>query len=116
MTILNNLVRSFNSYKTYMGRTKARKVLLKSSDRMLEDAGFSRDLLESGVKAWPWHAPVVSLVPLKFKQTGNVEAIRELHTYSDKELNDLGISRGSIPHVVMFGRDDIDNKSGRKVA
>jgi hypothetical protein len=28
------------------------------SDRHLEDMGFSRDLINQGPKAWPWHAPV----------------------------------------------------------
>lgn len=79
-----------------MGLAKARKVLLKSRDRKLENACFSKDLLESGVKN-----------PLHCKQTGNMGAMRKLHSYSDKELIDPGISRGSIPHVVMFARDGI---------
>ena len=30
------------------------KDLLAKSDRQLTDLGFSRELLEQGVKAWPW--------------------------------------------------------------
>ena len=116
MKILDNLLRGFNSYMTHLGRARAREVLLRSSDRMLEDAGFSRELLESGVKAWPWHTPELALTPLDFEQVGNVAAMRELQTYSDKDLHDLGISRGSIPEAVMFGREGIDNNSERKVA
>ena len=116
MKILDNLLHGFNSYMKYMGRARAREALLRSSDRMLEDAGFSRELLESGVKAWPWHMPALALSPLDFKQDRNVAAIRELQTYSDKELNDLAISRNSIREAVMFGRDGIDNNSERKVA
>ena len=116
MKILDNLIRSVNSYMKYLGRARAREALLRSSDRMLEDAGFSRELLESGVKAWPWHRPAPALTPLDFKQVGNVAAMRELRTYSDNDLNDLGISRNSIREAVMFGRDGIDNNSERKVA
>ena len=35
-------------------RRRARRVLLAKSDRLLADLGFSRELLEEGVKAWPW--------------------------------------------------------------
>ena len=114
MKIFDNLLRGFDSYITYLGRSRAREVLLRSSDRMLEDAGFSRELLASGVEAWPWHTPALALTPLDFKQVGNVAAMRELQTYSDKDLHDLGISRSSIPEAVMFGREGIDSE--RKVA
>lgn len=116
MKIFDNLLHGFNSYMTFLGRARARDVLLRSSDRMLDDAGFSRELLESGVKAWPWHKPAPPLKPLDFQQVGNAAAIRELQTYSDKDLNDLGISRGSIPEAVIFGREGSDNDSERKVA
>lgn len=116
MKIFNKLLHGFNSYMTYMGRVKAREVLLKCSDRMLRDVGISRELLESGVKAWPWHEPVLTLPPLKFNQIGDAAAVRELQDYSDYELNDLGISRDSIPEAVMFGREGIDNNSDRRVA
>ncbi len=116
MKIIDNFVRGFNSYTTYLGRARVREVLLRSSDRMLEDAGFSRELLESGVKAWPWHKPEVALTPLDFKQVGDVAAMRELQNYSDTELHDLGMSRATIPEAVMLGRDGIDNNKERKVA
>ena len=104
MKILENLLHGFNSYMTYLGRARAREVLLRSSDRMLEDAGFSRELLESGVKAWPWHTPALAPTPVDFKQVGNGSAMRELQGCSDNDLNDLGISRGSIPEAVYVCR------------
>ena len=116
MKIFDNLSHGFNSYMTYLGRARVRDVLLRSSDRMLEDAGFSRELLESGVKAWPWHMPALELSPLDFEHVGNVAAMREPQAYSDKDLRDLGISRGSNPEAVIFDREDIDNNSERKVA
>ena len=45
------------------------------------------------------------------------DAMRELQTYSDKELHDLGISRGSVVDAVVSGRDGIENNhSERQVA
>lgn len=37
-----------------VGRERARRELLNLNDRYLEDLGFSRELLEEGVNAWPW--------------------------------------------------------------
>ncbi len=36
------------------GRRRTRRALLAKSDHILADMGFSRELLEQGVKAWPW--------------------------------------------------------------
>lgn len=124
MKLFNNVLRGFNRYMTHLSRARVRELLLKSSDRMLADAGFSRELLESGVKAWPWHSPAPELAPLRFRQLGKVsadtdphaDAVHELQSISDKELSDLGISRGSIRQAVMYGRDDIENNRERKVA
>lgn len=131
MKFLKSVLSRFNRYMTYMGRVKAREVLLRSSDRLLEDVGISRELLEIGVKAWPWHQPEWSLPSLNFNQSDEATAVivlqnhsdmddatamRELQRYSDKELHDLGISRSAIPEAVIFGRDGIDNDSDRKVA
>lgn len=38
----------------WIERARTRNALLALSDRNLADAGFSRELLEKGVKAWPW--------------------------------------------------------------
>lgn len=115
MKYLNNVLPRFNRYMTEMGRARAREALLRSSDRMLEDAGFSRELLELGVEAWPWQMSA-SLPPLDYSQIDSATATRELENYSDKELHDLGISKSVIPEPVNFDRDGINNKGERKVA
>lgn len=114
MKFLDKLSRAYGSYMTYLNRAKAREMLLRRTDRALEDAGFSRQLLESGVNAWPWQSSAVALAPLDFKQAGNVLAMHKLQSCTDSELHDLGISRGSIPHAVMFGRAGIGNKTANK--
>ena len=46
------------AYYLNLGRARARQVLLGLNDRLLEDAGFSRRLLEEGVDSWPWRLDV----------------------------------------------------------
>lgn len=111
MKIVKKMLHGFNRYITYTSRSRVRAELLRSSDRMLEDSGFSRELLESGVAAWPWHAPAETVGPVD-----NITAMRELQSYNDRDLNDPGISRRAIPESVVFGREGIEWNNERKVA
>ncbi len=43
-----------HTFANVAGRRRARRTLLAKSDRLLADMGFSRELLEQGVDAWPW--------------------------------------------------------------
>ena len=84
---------------------KTRRVLLTMSDRQLEDVGISRDLLAQGASAWPWRADTVISddQPKRMSATEINKAIRELSDMTDKELLDLGVTRGSIRHAVTNG-------------
>ena len=115
---IKTMASRYNSYMTYVGRKRALEFLLNSSDRVLEDAGFSRVLLEKGVQAWPWRAEQidVNLQPAMFDASANDKAVQELRAYSEKELHDLGISRGSIEDVVHHGRPGIERDDRKKVA
>ena len=107
------MIRFFkNAYRQYQhrlilrGRRMARDILLDKSDRVLEDMGFSRTLLNAGVSQWPWriddeNTPII---------TPKVEAhaISQLQAMSDRELFDLGITRGTIEESVRHGRAGID--------
>ena len=42
---------------TWIERSRLRQELLRLDARLLEDAGYSRELLEDGVRAWPWLMP-----------------------------------------------------------
>ena len=108
----------YNTYMTYLGRKRALEFLLNSSDRVLEDAGFSRELLEKGVQAWPWRVEQAeeNPQPVKFDDLARRKAVEELRAYSEKELADLGICRGSIEDVVQHGRPGIERDDQRKVA
>ena len=110
--------------------SRLRHQLLNMSDRQLEDFSFSRELLLEGVSAWPWRAnsvadavasntslkaegitiaPVVSQVaPVKLSRRSIRKAVKELNSYSDRELAELGVNRQSIKEVVRYGRPAVE--------
>ena len=104
-------------YETAMirvGRDHARRQLLRMSDRSLADAGFSRDLLEAGVGAWPWRreeadaALVAALGEERARRAAERCAVRELEAYGDADLADLGIARADIERAVREGRAGLE--------
>lgn len=115
---LKTMAARYERYMTYVGKMKTRQVLLQCSNRTLEDLGISRDLLDQGIKAWPWHA--VTEQPAKqsiaYTTQTKKQAIKELAAYSDSELHDLGITRGTINEAVMHGRHGIERQDQRKAA
>lgn len=46
------------------------------------------------------------MVGLSEEKKRERRAIRELHSLSDRELSDLGMSRSNIESVVRYGRQD----------
>ena len=91
---------------------ETRAQLLAMDDRLLEDAGFSRELLEKGVKAWPWRSEEYNRkygVPVQPSSSDLKAAASTLRAFSDKDLRDLGIGRGEIGYVVQHGRQGFDN-------
>lgn len=111
---LENIGTRYIDYMIRRGRSQARHVLMAKSDSILEDLGISRELLESGVSAWPWTEGVERTEPMVISKqvepsrSQQKRAIRELQALSDRDLHDLGVGRGSIAEMVRFGRPDID--------
>ena len=114
------LTQRFFNYMEYYGKIKSRQIMLNLSDRQLEDAGISRDLLLQGTKAWPWRVEDQQTTPLTDEQLAQLnqltpspvhnseysQAVIELERMTDRELLDMGISRGEIPHAVRHGMSD----------
>lgn len=100
----------FADLMTWIERSRLRQRLLRMDDRRLEDIGYSRALLEDGVRAWPWRLPIDSIAGLgrfelgSFRGPSYAKAVADLQAYSDAELSDLGLSRGTIEHAVRNGR------------
>ena len=115
---LKTMAERYNRYMTFIARKRTCEILLNSSDRMLEDGGFSRELLQKGVSAWPWLAADgdQNMQAIKFDSATTRKAIHELQTYSDNELHDLGITRGTIKETVQHGRIGIDGDNQRIAA
>ena len=95
----------------WIERSRMRKDLLQLDPRLLADAGYSHELLEAGVHAWPWRTPAEPAAGLGALHFGKPlteadyrAAIAELESYSDADLLDLGLSRGAIPEAVRSGR------------
>jgi uncharacterized protein YjiS (DUF1127 family) len=118
MMLLKRMYQRYETYMIHVGREQARTVLLSRSDRVLSDLGFSRKLLESGIDAWPWEVPTEKLLKIDFEstQTNEKQAISELESLTDVELQDLGISRGGIRESVLEGRAGFEIDQERKVA
>lgn len=96
------------------GRERARRQLLRMSDRSLADAGFSRAALESGVAAWPWRhdeddaAVAAAMHGARARRAAERRAVRELDACSDADLADLGIARADIGRAVREGRIGVE--------
>lgn len=122
---MSNFKKRFWAFVEHVGRERVRLSLLGQSERQLADAGFSRELLLMGSKAWPWRPQQDEwLRRFEFASTSKLEtestresakniseadvqlAIEELDAYSDQELNDIGLTRGTIEYSVRHGRPD----------
>lgn len=111
------LAQRFMNYMEYYGRIKSRQILLNLSDRQLEDAGISKELLLQGTNAWPWRIEEQETPPLTDLQLAHLndvvpapvaddeyhQAVVDLERMTDRELLDMGISRGEIRHAVRYG-------------
>ncbi len=115
---LKRMARGYESYMTHRGRVLAREHLLRYDDRMLADNGFSRELLEKGIAGWPWRTETEqdALLSSNTTLTSQRRAIADLKTLSDAELQDLGITRGTIEQAVVSGREQILSDRHLKVA
>lgn len=91
----------------FFSKRRDMHLLLALDDRTLTDINISRELLEQGVKSWPWLMPQDS-VAVTSAASGIRAAVKELDSYSDSELADLGISRGDIVNAVLHGRPGIE--------
>lgn len=103
----------FKKFVQSLQRSKQREALayLQSmTPRQLDDCGFSPELIAKGVKAWPWRIDNTASeqLALSKKLRDEKKAVQQLQRYSDAELSDLGICRGSILDAVRNGRPGID--------
>ena len=116
---LKTMAIRYNRYMTLVGRTRACEVLLASSDRMLDDAGFSRKLLEQGVEAWPWRAsdaeqklPALNLDALPKRNANKI-----LQSCEENEFNrNMGVTHAAGEEVAQNKCTVTDRNTDRQAA
>ncbi len=74
-------------------RRALREMLALRSDRLLADIGFSRADLATDIEA--------AVATLQLRRETERRVLRELTSYSDRELKDMGISRIDIRRIAQ---------------
>jgi len=100
-----------SKFLIWIERSRLRQDLLRLDARLLEDAGFSparsRTASAPGRGAprpsRPWIS-AASVRPASWTEAQYRAAVAELQSYSDTDLQDLGLSRAAIPEAVRNGR------------
>lgn len=115
---LKSMATRYNDYMTYIGRKRACEVLLRSNDRLLEDAGFSRELLKKGADAWPWQVtdPDSELQAVMFDKLPIGSAVPEPQSCKEQVPHDTAITTGTITESVASARESNECEEERKVA
>lgn len=109
MSLFTKIGKSISSAFEMAGRARTLAHLETLGDRTLEDLGFSRALMSQGVSAWPWKMDQKINAHEVLTDSKKIDAaIEELNTYNDKDLADLGLSRGGIRDAVINGRKDTE--------
>ena len=121
LNLVAMVVSGYDKYMNRLARQRTLRVLAQQSDETLRDIGISRAMLNSGVTsrqvdaAGMRHeqAESVTAKPLStyHRVMSRRRAIRELRACSDRELRDIGITRGSIVEAVHLGRPGVDQVS-----
>jgi len=106
-TFLSPIKSIATDFGAFLNKRRDMKLLMELDDRTLADINISRELLEQGVKSWPWKMPQDSETVWSTAQ-GIRAAVKELDSYTDAELADLGITRGGIVEAVLHGRPGVD--------
>jgi len=110
MSFFSKLSSSIANAFELSGRSKTLAYLNTLGDSNLEDLGFSRELMNQGVSAYPWKAQdfdnLSTLTETRATSKEIRDAIEELQAYNDRDLEDIGIARYEIEDVVINGRHD----------
>ena len=105
----------YNRYMTYVGRKRACDALLLSSDRMLKDAGFSRELLQQGAEAWPWLAADADYAH-SYAKTYGASTADNLFNLNAKSGVESYNTENSVEDAVTFNSTNKNEQDRRKVA
>ena len=83
-----------------VAKARMQSTLLSMGQKWAEDKGYSYEAIVAGESEWPWRKSAEKAVNEKeFRRV-----IRELKSYNDRELRDIGIPRTDIENAVRYGR------------
>lgn len=87
------------------GKARVNSVLLSMGREKTEELGYSYEALRDGVSAWPWRKTPQN----RAKEIETQSHVRELKTFTDRQLTDIGVARHGIEQAVRYGRPGIDH-------
>ena len=100
MITITKTIKSIGNLFDRMGKGRVQSWLIRMGPEWAEANGYSYDDILRGLSKWPWHQS-----PEKIAEERKIRrVIRELNSYNDRELRDLGIARSEIGTAVRFGR------------
>lgn len=85
-------------------KARVQSTLLSMGPEWVEKYGYSYDSLRAGVNEWPWRQTSEKLI----EEQQVKRSVKELNSYSDLELNELGIARNDIEFAVRHGHPEND--------
>jgi len=110
MNTLAKLKKSIGAFFDATAKARVHSTLLCMGRDWVERHGYSWTLLRKGVSHWPWRqTPEARAEELETRR-----AIRELKSFSDRQLHDLGINRKGVEHAVRHGNADAGFDAERK--
>ena len=114
MNTIAKIINSSGNIFDRIAKARMQSTLLCMGQDWVERQGYSWELLRTGTAQWPWRqTPEAAAEEQEIRR-----AIQELKQFSDRELHDIGISRGSIEHAVRYGiaKNDCGSGRGKSVA
>ncbi len=100
MNTIGKTINSMNRFFERVAKARMQSTLLTMGQKWTEDKGYSYEAIVAGESAWPWRK-----LPEKRAEEKEIKrAIRELKSFDDRQLRDIGIPRGEIEGAVRHGR------------
>lgn len=116
MNYLNGMARFFRK----SGKLRMQSYLMRLPTSQLIAWGYSPTQLSKGISAWPWRLEdqpmAASSTETAFTAKQLRASVKELQSFSNAELADMGLNRGTIEHAVRYGRQGLENDKTSQAA
>lgn len=109
---MNTITKAVKDFFERVAKARMQSTLLSMGQKWAEDKGYSYEAIVAGESEWPWRKSTEKAVNEKEIK----RVIRELKSYNDRELRDIGIARSEIENSVRYGRPGYEIDVDRKAA